>query len=317
MEMVLKLQMKTYERTLLSWEFCKGLLVLFSVLILAVNAYLYGGKYYKLVNGEEIGSCSVMGKITSDRVRKIYEIAEMLRRIPNEDRLVEAEEMLMEFSEVNQVDTGYKGGSTTETLPPAETAAAESESAESSEEVLPFIMSINVYGNGGIPEFFTMSCEPEAFTVETLEVPRRMGKLFDGWYLDAECTVPYVGQTEKLEVLNLYAGWKEFEGFLADDSGYITGCTKQKELLVDGLLWLPAYDTCVGVLENAFAGLGDAVYEICIPPNITDISVDAFAGFSNLMYIQVLEGNPRYYSENGILYYSDGTEAVYPAGRRR
>ncbi len=317
METVLKLQMKTCEGTLLSWEFCEWLLVLFSVLILTVNAYLYGENHYEPVSGEETGACSAVGEIASDCVRKIYESAEILSRIPGEDRLAAAEEMFMGSSERNQVDTGYEGGSTTEILPPAETVAAESASAESSEEVLPFIMSINVYRNGGIPEFSTMRCKPEDFTVETLEVPWRMGKLFDGWYLDAECTVPYEGQTEETEVLNLYAGWREFEGFLANDSGYIIGYTEGEGLLIDGILRLPGYDTCVGIAENAFAGLEDAVYEICIPPNITDISADAFAGFSNLMYIQVLEGNPRYYSENGILYYRDGTEAVYPAGRCR
>ena len=52
-------------------------------------------------------------------------------------------------------------------------------------------------------------------------IPARPGKVFDGWYLDAGCTAPFTGVEERISVLELYAGWREFEGFVSDDVGQI------------------------------------------------------------------------------------------------
>ena len=35
--------------------------------------------------------------------------------------------------------------------------------------------------------------------------PRRLGKEFSGWYLDAACTIPYEGVEEGISELDLYA----------------------------------------------------------------------------------------------------------------
>ena len=68
------------------------------------------------------------------------------------------------------------------------------------------MLSVSAYGNGGVPEVVEISVDPAAFTLETLETPTRLGKLFDGWYVDAECSIPFSGIEEGCRSLNLYAG---------------------------------------------------------------------------------------------------------------
>lgn len=48
------------------------------------------------------------------------------------------------------------------------------------------------------------------------------------------------------------------------------------------------------------------VEEIYIPANIIYIASGAFENLTNLIYIEVAEDNPVYYSENGELYTKDG-----------
>lgn len=175
-------------------------------------------------------------------------------------------------------------------------------------------ISVTVYGNGGAPEVTELSCERDAFTVDMLASPKRLGKLFDGWYTDAECSVPFAGIEEKAESLVLYAGWKEFPGFLANDSGHIIGCTDAGLAAMDGFLRIPNYGECTGIERGAFDSIRDYVFEIYIPANITYIENGALDSLSNLMYIEAAAGNPSYYSENGVLYNRDGTVAAHPAG---
>lgn len=184
------------------------------------------------------------------------------------------------------------------------------------EDTVPVMnISVTVYGNGGAPEVTELSCERDAFTVDMLAAPKRLGKLFDGWYMDAGCSMPFSGIEEGAESLVLYAGWKEFPGFLANDSGHIIGCTDAGLAAMDGFLRIPNYGECTGIERGAFDSIRDYVIEAYIPANITYIENGALDSLSNLMYIEAAAGNPSYYSENGVLYNRDGTVAAYPAGR--
>lgn len=188
---------------------------------------------------------------------------------------------------------------------------------ETTEKTPPATVTVSVYGNGGVPEVSTASVKTVSFTTDTLGIPARPGKLFDGWYTDAECTVPFSGLEEGCTALTLYAGWREFPGFISNDLGHITGCTGSMEAVQDGFLCLPHYENCTGIESGAFDGMEDGLFEIFIPANITYIEEGSFDSLDNLMYIEVSKDNPVYYSESGVLYYADGTEMAYPAGLKR
>ena len=149
----------------------------------------------------------------------------------------------------------------------------------------------------------------EEFDIQSIAQPERKGKLFDGWFEDAECTRPFTAVDEETEELRLYAGWKEIPGFMCNDNGYVTKCTDQ---LLDELLVLPENEACCGITANALDGLENDIFEICIPKNIIYIEPGAFDKLNHLMYIEVLPGNPAYYSENGILYDRSGNIVCNP-----
>lgn len=174
------------------------------------------------------------------------------------------------------------------------------------------ILSVELYGNGGTPESITDSCNAEEFSIETYETPARMGKLFDGWYYDRECKEPFSKVEPEQTSLILYAGWKEFPGFLCNDKGYITGYTDASLFLEDSLLVFPRYDTCVGIEKNALKGLEEAVTEIYIPANISHIESGAFDDLTNLAFIEVHPKNKSFYSKDGILYDKNGDVAALP-----
>ena len=179
---------------------------------------------------------------------------------------------------------------------------------------VPLNWKVTLYGNGGKPEEAEHVFETEAFSLEGCEEPRRLGKLFDGWYEDAACTVPFTGVTGEGGELKLYAGWREFEGFTANDEGLLTGCTSLAPLVTDGLLVLPLYDTCTGIAANAFDGADVEITDIYIPANIHRIEPGVFDCLLSLVYIEAAPGNPYYYSEEGILYNWNGTVAAEPKG---
>ena len=188
---------------------------------------------------------------------------------------------------------------------------------DKAEEEMPSVMlTVSAYGNGGVPEAAEVSVDPAAFTLETLETPTRLGKLFDGWYVDDECSIPFTGIEEGCRSLNLYAGWKEFPGFKSNDLGHIVGCTGSIEAVFDGFLCIPGYENCVGIEKGAFDGMEEDVFELYIPANITYIEEGAFDNLANLMFIEASGDNPAFYSEKGVLYYNDGTVAAYPEGLR-
>ena len=60
--------------------------------------------------------------------------------------------------------------------------------------------------------------------------------------------------------------------------------------------------------------MGSQVEEIEIPSNITEIQPGAFAGLSNLGWIEADEANPAYVTVDGVLYTADGTVLLaFPA----
>lgn len=184
------------------------------------------------------------------------------------------------------------------------------------EETPSVMLTVSAYGNGGVPEVAEISVDPAAFTLEALETPARLGKLFDGWYVDAECSIPFSGLEEGCKDLELYAGWREFPGFQSNDLGHIVGCTGSIEAVFDGFLCLPGYENCVGIEKGAFDGMEEDVFELYIPANIMYIGEGAFENLTNLMFIEVSQDNPVFYSEKGVAYYNDGTVAAYPEGMR-
>lgn len=175
-------------------------------------------------------------------------------------------------------------------------------------------ISLELYGNGGIPECLRDTCSVDDFDIGKYEQPERLGKLFDGWYADKNCTMPFERVEENVTSLKLYAGWKEFPGFISNDKGHIIGYTNTSKFLGDNLMVLPSYKTCTGIEKEAINGLEDEIYEIYIPANITYIEMDIFNKLPNLLYIQVQSGNPEFYSENGKLYYHNGEIAAIPKG---
>lgn len=176
-------------------------------------------------------------------------------------------------------------------------------------------IQVILHGNGGRPERTEQIFEIGTFSLEALEEPKRLGKAFDGWYLDPECEMPFSGAVQEEKAVELYAGWKEFPGYFCDGTGYVSGYSDRALVLTDGLVALPAHESCVGLREGAYAGIEEEIFEVYIPANITEIEADAFSAMPNLLFIQAAEGNPSYYSENGILYHKDGSLAAMPMGR--
>lgn len=98
-------------------------------------------------------------------------------------------------------------------------------------------------------------------------------------------------------------------GYLINDAGIIYGISENQEIVEDGVLVLPA-EGCCGIAKGAFSALGDRVEEIEIPANITEIQPGAFAGLSELGWIESEETNPSYSSMDGALYTADGTGLI-------
>ena len=51
-------------------------------------------------------------------------------------------------------------------------------------EDLPAMLTVSAHGNGGVPEMTSIRAEADGFTAEALPVPRRLGKIFDGWWME-------------------------------------------------------------------------------------------------------------------------------------
>ena len=102
-------------------------------------------------------------------------------------------------------------------------------------------------------------------------------------------------------------------GYFINAEGMICGLSGDKEVIKDGVLYFPEKG-CSGIARGALSGLGSAVEEIEIPVNITNIQSGAFAGLSNLGWIEADAANPAYVTVDGVLYTADGTVLLaFPA----
>lgn len=182
---------------------------------------------------------------------------------------------------------------------------------------IPFgVTDYKVYlnGNGGICDTDTLYLTDYIMKDEI--IPSRLGKEFTGWYRDEACTIPFEGAERGETVLELYAGWKDYTGFLCDEEGYITSFTGENYKIKDGLLVLPNEEGCVGIRAGALNNLSNEIFEIYVPAGMTDIEPGALENLSSLFYIEVDPGNPVYVSKDGILYNKEtGTLVLLPAGR--
>lgn len=89
-------------------------------------------------------------------------------------------------------------------------------------------------------------------------------------------------------------------GYLINAEGMICGLSGDKEVIKDGVLYFPE-EGCSGIARGALSGLGSAVEEIEIPANITNIQPGAFAGLSNLGWIEADAANPAYVTVDGTV----------------
>ena len=102
-------------------------------------------------------------------------------------------------------------------------------------------------------------------------------------------------------------------GYLINAEGVIYGLSGSKEVIQDGVLRFPE-EGCSQIAGGALSDLGSAVEEIEIPVNITNIQSGAFAGLSNLGWIEADAANPAYVTVDGVLYTADGTVLLaFPA----
>ena len=182
--------------------------------------------------------------------------------------------------------------------------------------VIPETLTIHLNGNGGEPALSIMTESMDAVSAEGWSAPFRPGKVFDGWYLDVRCTVPFTGVNPEnytgadTAVLEIYAGWRELDGFVCNDAGHIISCAGGS--VTDGIFALLSDAACTGIDAGALSSVAGLITEVYIPANITYIGPGAFDGLTNLMYIEATPGNPNYYSEGGILYTSAGELVAAP-----
>lgn len=102
-------------------------------------------------------------------------------------------------------------------------------------------------------------------------------------------------------------------GYLINAEGVIYGLSGSKEVIQDGVLLFPE-EGCSQIAGGALSDFGSAVEEIEIPVNITNIQSGAFAGLSNLGWIEADAANPAYVTVDGVLYTADGTVLLaFPA----
>lgn len=114
-------------------------------------------------------------------------------------------------------------------------------------------------------------------------------------------------EEEPIEVGNINTG------YLINAEGVIYGLSGSKEVIQDGVLLFPE-EGCSQIAGGALSDLGSAVEEIEIPVNITNIQSGAFAGLSNLGWIEADAAKPAYVTVDGVLYTADGTVLLaFPA----
>lgn len=272
---------------------------------------------------KRIGKSVIMAAVTATVILSMsksvpYEVSrEMMRSTQSieciENSIIEAKRYAAIFEEINYGKSSA-GLELSNDRNAVNTVSGKNQS-ESKEENVPMAatLSVTFYGNGGVPETYTETFEVDAFDLSSVEVPDGNGKIFNGWFEDAACTIPFDGTIEEGELV-LYAGWIEVPGYLCNNQGYTYGTNGLD--LQDGLAVLPDNKACTGVNAGTFSGLENNIYEIYIPSNITEIDMNAFESLPYLIYIEAEPGNPSYYTEDGILYHSNGNSAFVPRMRR-
>ena len=233
--------------------------------------------------------------------------------------------MIDTWKTLYETSAGTIVGENTGTKKKAETKSIKkgekTESIEQTEDVagkerVPAITEITVttYNNDGTSETANYTFKITEFSLDNLVTPKRAGKIFNGWYLDPECTNAFDGNIEGVKALTLYAGWKDIPGFITNEKGYITGYSDASIVVADGVAVLPSVEGCTGIVRGALDGLADEIFEIYIPANITYIESGTFDSLYNLMYIEVASGNPVYYSKGGVLHHRSGELEASPCG---
>ena len=94
---------------------------------------------------------------------------------------------------------------------------------------------------------------------------------------------------------------------ISDDPalGMICGISDLSVISEDGYLILPS-EGCRGIAAGAFASCKDIISEIYIPANISEIEERAFTDLTSLGWIE-METSAGYYTEDGVLFSTDGT----------
>lgn len=190
---------------------------------------------------------------------------------------------------------------------PAETPVKEPEELTSQS-----VWKVTLDGNGGTITQSEYKFETPVFVAADFAEPKRLGKEFTGWYEDKACTQCFKSASEERKELTLYAGWKEFDGFVSNEKGYITECIAASFDAEDGFLVLPAHESCIGMEAGALRNVKESVMEVYIPSNIQYIAPGTFADLPCLMFIEAASDNPFYYSKDGALYEKDGTLVAVP-----
>lgn len=325
MEIILELVNSEIPESIKRKNLLKSIMLLMALCVLCINVHSQIPAYTGIEKQEKSakvlpiaeGPACVMNETANDNLKANFiDFSKINRVIPENNDISMKDKVLPVVSE-NAIQNKHS-------VEKADIEKVETEKVETSnveEDKTDIItekdvnLKVIVYGNGGIPETIEISSLREEFSVTDIDVPKRPGKVFDGWYVDAACTKPFTKIDETCETLELYAGWTEFPGFISNDSGYITGYTDKNLILRDGFLVLPCHESCLGVEKHAFDELKDEIFEIYITPNIRYIAPGAFDELDQLFFIEAAPDNEMFYSEDGILYHRNGTIAVYPKGR--
>lgn len=175
-------------------------------------------------------------------------------------------------------------------------------------------ITVIFHGNGGTPEIVECTCNADEFDIANYTVPTKTGMIFDGWYIDSACTKAFDSVIGESETLELYAGWKVAPTFLTNEKGEIVGYSNASLAVVDGMVVLPGDADYTGIRAGAFDGIENEIFEIYIPANITFIEEGVLETLPHLMYIEVADGNPSFYSEGGVLYRRTGEVFAMPEG---
>lgn len=328
MEEIVRLHMPLWGGEALGRLCVRSIAVIVCVIVLGMSASYYGEAYRELSAGEGVSFRSIRNMdVSGESFRKEITFPDIRRsKLLSETKGIPDISARLENIEISE----RKEPVIPVVSEPAAEKKPEAENSKAVDLVYPDVndtntageIKVTIYGNGGIPEVSEYKYELDSFSADILDIPENGEKIFEGWYLDEACSIPFEALEEEQRTLVLYAGWSrlpEFiideKGFILDDRGYIVGCNVGPETVIDGLLCIPGYAECTGIEKGAFDSVDDMVFDIYISDNITYIAPGAFDDLEYLMYIEVSAGNSCYYSEYGVLYSRNGETVAYPAGR--